>query len=938
MWAIHFNLTKQKVFLFVFFFIMLIAPARVFSFTPFFFDVEAFSVDENDDGGDDYILARFDIDLDEEVTANITVNAKLYNSTGVTVDTEAKSYQVIGQQAEYYELRLDPVPNIAGTYSIYLTITNSSETASISNISYNPESGSKPIPYFADIIINTKPDSIVVEFDVDLVQEILSDVKVEITLSDSDGIRVDSQFINYKSFFEDIDYKTMTFKPSKEDLYLITFMVYPQGSGSYTDSYLANVIYPPGSGAFFKTYKSSISGDSLRVDFDVDLYYNIKEIVSVEVILYDSTNDPVDYKYISYFTYGTNNDAKNVMFETSKLHGDIYYVELIIYVDNYPSTYGYITDIALGSFIINAKANNNGKIIPSGEVILKYGASQKFAITPSEGYHILDVKVDDESKGALDTYEFKDIKANHSIEATFAIDKYTINVKAGEGGNISPAENITVEHGASQKFTITQTEGYRIADVKIDNESKGALDNYEFKDIKANHSIEATFATDKYTINVKAGEGGNISPAENITVEHGASQKFAITPSEGYHILDVKVDDESKGALDNYEFKDIKANHSIEATFAIDKYTINVKAGEGGNISPAENITVEHGASQKFTITQTEGYHIADVKINGESKGKITEYIFNNVKSDNTIEASFEIDYIKGDVNEDGAIKSNDAQIVLLYLVQLKTLTEHQIMLADIDDNGIVNIKDVMIILQKSVGLLAPPQKSHGQISMKLPELHGIANEYVTMPIKIDNIKDVACGFIRLSYNSKVLKAIQVNSDNNMLLASNVDEDGTVYIGFVFNDNPNGMALSDIKFQILSDDVSNISITEAEFYSADRTKLVTKQVDSFFRSWAIPAENNALFQNYPNPFNPETWIPFQLKSDSNVSIVIYSQTGEMVRTLDLGHKPAGVYITNGRAGYWDGKNSSGEKVASGVYFYSLKTGKFHAIRKMIILE
>ena len=864
MWAIHFNLTKQKVFLFVFFFIMLIAPARVFSFTPFFFDVEAFSVDENDDGGDDYILARFDIDLDEEVTANITVNAKLYNSTGVTVDTEAKSYQVIGQQAGYYELRLDPIPNIAGTYSIYLTITNSSETASISNISYSPGAGSKPIPYFADIIIKTKPDSIIVEFDVDLVQEILSDVKVEITLSDSDGIRVDSQFINYKSFFEDIDYKTMTFKPSKEDLYLITFLVYPQGVGSYTDSYLANVIYPPGSGAFFKTYKSSISGDSLRVDFDVDLYYNIKEIVSVEVILYDSTNDPVDYKYISYFTYGTNNDAKNVMFETSKLHGDIYYVELIIYVDNYPSTYGYITDIALGSFIVNAKANNNGKIVPSGEVILKYGASQKFAITPSEGYHILDVKVDDESKGALDTYEFKDIKANHSIEATFAIDKYTIKVKTGEGGNISPSENITVEHGASQKFTITPSEGYRIADVKVDDESKGALDNYEFKDIKANHSIEANFAIDKYTISVKTGEGGNISPAENITVEHGASQKFAITPSEGYRI--------------------------------------------------------------------------ADVKINGESKGKITEYIFNNVKSDNTIEASFELDYIKGDVNEDGAIKSNDAQIVLLYLVQLKTLTEHQIMLADIDDNGIVNIKDVMIILQKSVGLLAPPQKSHGQISMKLPELHGIANEYVTMPIKIDNIKDVACGFIRLSYNSKVLKAIQVNSDNNMLLASNVDEDGTIYIGFIFNDSPNGMALSDIKFQILSDDVSNISITEAEFYSADRTKLVTKQVDSFFRSWAIPAENNALFQNYPNPFNPETWIPFQLKSDSYVSIVIYSQTGELVKTLDLGHKPAGVYITNGRAGYWDGKNSSGEKVASGVYFYSLKAGKFHAIRKMIILE
>ncbi|MBM3235626.1 T9SS type A sorting domain-containing protein [Candidatus Poribacteria bacterium] len=52
-----------------------------------------------------------------------------------------------------------------------------------------------------------------------------------------------------------------------------------------------------------------------------------------------------------------------------------------------------------------------------------------------------------------------------------------------------------------------------------------------------------------------------------------------------------------------------------------------------------------------------------------------------------------------------------------------------------------------------------------------------------------------------------------------------------------------------------------------------------------------------LLQNYPNPFNPETWIPFQLTADATVTIQIYNATGQLVRTLALGNKNAGVYTT-----------------------------------------
>lgn len=94
----------------------------------------------------------------------------------------------------------------------------------------------------------------------------------------------------------------------------------------------------------------------------------------------------------------------------------------------------------------------------------------------------------------------------------------------------------------------------------------------------------------------------------------------------------------------------------------------------------------------------------------------------------------------------------------------------------------------------------------------------------------------------------------------------------------------------------------------------------------------------ALLANYPNPFNPETWIPYQLASASDVTITIHSSTGKLLQTLELGMRDSGEYITPDRAAHWNGKNSLGESVSSGVYFYSLTADDFTATRKMLILK
>ncbi len=95
---------------------------------------------------------------------------------------------------------------------------------------------------------------------------------------------------------------------------------------------------------------------------------------------------------------------------------------------------------------------------------------------------------------------------------------------------------------------------------------------------------------------------------------------------------------------------------------------------------------------------------------------------------------------------------------------------------------------------------------------------------------------------------------------------------------------------------------------------------------------------NRLLQNYPNPFNPETWIPYQLSEDSPVSVSIYDTMGQLVRTLPLGFQSAGFYNSRERAAYWDGRNTLGERVASGIYFYQLTTPSFQQTRRLVIVK
>src|SRR2546427_553758 len=222
-------------------------------------------------------------------------------------------------------------------------------------------------------------------------------------------------------------------------------------------------------------------------------------------------------------------------------------------------------------------------------------------MTPSGSYHVADVLVDGSSVGAVTSYTFTNVTADHTIAASFAINTYTLTASAGANGAISPSGAVAVNSGASQAFTITPDAGYHVADVLVDGSSVGAVTSYTFTNVTADHTIAASFAINTYTLTASAGANGAISPSGAVAVNSGASQAFTITPDAGYHVADVLVDGSSVGPVTSYSFTNVTATHTIAASFAIDTYTLTASAGANGAISPSGAVSVNSGASQAFT-------------------------------------------------------------------------------------------------------------------------------------------------------------------------------------------------------------------------------------------------------------------------------------------------------------------------------------------------
>ncbi len=233
------------------------------------------------------------------------------------------------------------------------------------------------------------------------------------------------------------------------------------------------------------------------------------------------------------------------------------------------------------TYTIEASAGSNGSISPSGSVSVTSGASQTFTISASGGYEVENVLVDSVSQGAITTYTFTNVTANHTIAVTFKqkpATTYTIGASAGSNGTISPAGSVSVTSGGSQTFNISASEGYEVENVLVDNVSQGAITTYTFTNVTANHTIAVTFKqkpATKYTITASGSTGGTIDPSGSVQVTGGSDQTFNIAAdTDGEYLIDellvdgAKVEAASGQTAYSQLFTNVTADHTISATFS----------------------------------------------------------------------------------------------------------------------------------------------------------------------------------------------------------------------------------------------------------------------------------------------------------------------------------------------------------------------------------
>ena len=240
----------------------------------------------------------------------------------------------------------------------------------------------------------------------------------------------------------------------------------------------------------------------------------------------------------------------------------------------------------------------------------------------------------------------------------------------------------------------------------------------------------------------------------------------------------------------------------------------------------------------------------------------------------------------------------------------------------------VVEVKPSMItlsdvILTNSAGDTTIPQVERAEIT-EPPQLPEDVNEDGVV-----NIVDLT--LVATNFGATGTNAADVNSDGVVnivdltLVAAAFGN--TAAAPFVWSSNSE-IALTREEVTEWMEQARKLNLTDPAF---QRGLAILEQLLA-----SLTPKETALLPNYPNPFNPETWIPYQLATPADVSISIYTADRKLVRTLDLGHQDVGIYKSQSQAAYWDGKNETGEPVASGVYFYTLKAGDFTATRKMLI--
>jgi hypothetical protein len=179
------------------------------------------------------------------------------------------------------------------------------------------------------------------------------------------------------------------------------------------------------------------------------------------------------------------------------------------------------------------------------------------------------------------------------------------------------------------------------------------------------------------------------------------------------------------------------------------------------------------------------------------------------------------------------------------------------------------------------------------------------------------------------TWSNNALYTLYSNTDSTKITVdqSNLSEIGWYKIGTAYLTSGSHTVL---KLDNTGLQSGRYLVTDAVMLMINRKlspNVIITEIKKNLESQNTPS-NFKLFQNYPNPFNPTTIISFTLAKSTHVQLLVFDLLGNEIKKLVDADKPAGSYNFT-----FDSKN-----LASGVYFYQLRTNDFISTKKMILLK
>ena len=292
-----------------------------------------------------------------------------------------------------------------------------------------------------------------------------------------------------------------------------------------------------------------------------------------------------------------------------------------------------------------------------------------------------------------------------------------------------------------------------------------------------------------------------------------------------------------------------------------------------------------------------------------------------------------------GDVDFSNTVDITDLMVLVDFVLGITDPSDDQFRGGDINRDGMINIQDIILVVDLIFG--TPIARSTGDGGTDAATLSITASPGEALNLALDCTGPVRGLQFTLSKTAADIvlgKPVVMGNNGELLLASNTNAQGEVTYVIARIDGQaldlSGEALLSIPYTVdgQPNKAVEIGLKNSKLAGMHGELIPVVERSTVIDFAGIPS-SYALHQNYPNPFNPVTDIKFDLPDAGYVQLVIYNITGQKIRTLVSDNLEAGFHQIR-----WNGTNEYNESVATGMYFYQLKAGNYHATKKMVILK